>query len=239
MKRTAMLSTLLALAIATSAPVAAAGKTYTVTFAGKGVYSASGTQSEAPLCSQAITSNVQTNFSWSVTWKHVSPAGGSLVVPNGRTTGTAHQTASLLSDASRCTYKPCDKTLGLFADNGPNASQPARIKVNTGAPGKVQFTVEILETPTADGVQCHAVAAYEPFYATGRGLLAGGDTLGAIQGTAVVPLAQLRANGKIILIVHSTPLNYPTKSDCMGTPIEGMTCTHSQHWDGTITITRE
>jgi hypothetical protein len=53
-------------------------------------------------------------------------------------------------------------------------------------------------------------------------------------------VSELKHFGKIIISVHKTAFNYPTPADdnCSNSSLGLTSCSHSQTWDGTITMTR-
>ena len=219
--------------------VAAAPAAWTVTYAGQGTYTQTGSLSMAPLCATPVTSEFSSTFSWTATWKNVViGATSSAGPPSGKLTGSEHQTRN---DAGPNCNAPttCDKTVSFTADEGPSANQPAVLKIAvTGANAEVN--VEVRESATGSGTGCKSAGtSFENFVLVGtKGL---GDTTvrGALAAYAKIPVAELRSAKKIIVNVSKNAFtNYPVVPECTTSSITGLTCTHTQTWTGTVTLQR-
>jgi hypothetical protein len=218
---------------------AAAPLLWTVTYAGSGTYTQNGSFSMAPLCSTPVTSTYSSSFSWSVAWHSVvvgpAPNAGS---PSGRLTGTEH-TQRNDPGANCSTPSSCTKDVPFSADEGPSANQPATLKIAvTGAIAEIN--IDLRESATGNGVVCKSAGTSgENYLLVGTKGMPDPQVRGALAAYAKIPVAELRSAKKIIVPVSKNAFtNYPVTPECAPNPIQGLTCTHSQSWTGTVTLQR-
>jgi hypothetical protein len=217
----------------------ATARTWTIQFTGSGSFDSNATQnSGSAQCTDVVTSATSSEFSWSVTWHNVSlvsPANTGNVT--GTLTGTTHESYKQKAGRGCGDSSTCSKDLAFHADESSAGSNPAVLIGKTSSIHKGNYVLILDLISGADEDQeCQSVDPNDGgFYFAGTQPSPGAtDPLAA---STQIPVSELQASGKIIVLVKKSPFAYPQSTDCSDTSLD-LTCSHNQTWSGTITMTR-
>jgi hypothetical protein len=217
----------------------ATARTWTIQFTGSGSFDSNATQnSGSAQCTDVVTSATSSEFSWSVTWHNVSlvsPANTGNVT--GTLTGTTHESYKQKAGRGCGDSSTCSKDLAFHADESSAGSNPAVLIGKTSSIHKGNYVLILDLISGADEEQeCQSVDPNDGgFYFAGTQPSPGAtDPLAA---STQIPVSELQASGKIIVLVKKSPFAYPQSTDCSDTSLD-LTCSHNQTWSGTITMTR-
>ena len=215
----------------------ATARTWTIQFTGSGSFDSNATQnSGSAQCTDVVTSATSSEFSWSVTWHNVSlvsPANTGNVT--GTLTGTTHESYKQKAGRGCGDSSTCSKDLAFHADESSAGSNPAVLIGKTSSIHKGNYVL-ILDLISGADQECQSVDPNDGgFYFAGTQPSPGAtDPLAA---STQIPVSELQASGKIIVLVKKSPFAYPQSTDCSDTSLD-LTCSHNQTWSGTITMTR-
>jgi hypothetical protein len=165
------------------------------------------------------------------------PVTGNII---GSMLGTAYETDTRKASADCGGNKDCNKTIDFSADESLSGSNPAALLWHKSASG-AQNGVMVLDLLTwADQqAECESEDPDDTGFLVANPASFVPSATDPLAASAVIPVSELKHSGKIVVVVHKTAFNYPTPgdSDCSNTAL-GLQCSHSQTWDGTITILR-
>ncbi len=233
-----------ALSVGVGAQPVSATPLWKIIFTGHGSSKSDATEdlSSAACPGSSVHTTVESTFIWIVTWKHVAlsipPVTGNIT---GTLYGTTHETDTKKAPAGCGGNSNCDKSFDFTANEGLDGSNPAALLVikshNAGA--GVNIIPDLLTFSDQDA-ECESLDPDDTGFLVGDPTSFAPKATDALAATAVVPVSELKHFGKIIVSVHKTAFNYPTPADddCSDSSLGLTSCSHSQTWDGTITMTR-
>jgi hypothetical protein len=219
---------------------------WTINFTGSGSSKSDATlSSEGGACPTTDTSTVDTTFTWTVTFHHVTLSMPPVTGPiTGVLSGTADETDSVKVSGGCKGTNDCDRHIDFHADESSDGEQPAALlfkKAETAAPGPQNGTdtlVVDLQASAEEEAQCESQDPNDQgFFFAGQPGSFGPAATDALAASVQLPVSEIRHSGKIIVLANKGAFNYPRDSDC-GDPDLGLKCTHSQDWSGRITMTR-
>jgi hypothetical protein len=233
-----------ALLVGVDAQSVSATPLWTVNFTGHGSSMSDATEDLSSGACPGSTDHttVESTFSWTVTWHHVRlsipPVTGNIT---GVLSGTTHETDTKKAPSDCGGNSNCDKSFDFAANEGLDGSNPAALLVSKSHNGEADDDIVLdLLTFSDQEAECESVDPDDTGFLVGNPASFNPTATDALAASAVVPASELRRSGKIIVLVDKTAFNYPTPADddCSDSSLGLTSCTHSQSWDGTVTMTR-
>lgn len=235
--RKAWLLVAASLALASGTAGASAPQTWTVVYSGQGTWSEHAEVSQQPVCSASQISDFHSTFHWTVTWHNVvlGPHASS-GPPSGSLVGSVMETSSAPDPAHCSTIQHCSENVPFVANESSTSEQPAELQIILdGQSYDLHFDMRESAVGGGDGCSNYALNRDEMYFAIGAGMQVGHP----FATIAKIPVAESRTMRKFIVNVQRNPfIDYPSSSTCDGPTFNGSTCTHSQNWTGTVTVTR-
>jgi hypothetical protein len=214
---------------------------WTINFTGHGSSQSDATLTLDGACPSTDRTTVKSAYHWSVTWEHVAlsapPVTGNII---GGMLGTAYETETKKVSGGCGGNVNCDKTVDFSANEGLDGSNPAALLFHKSSGGAASGVLVLDLLTWADQMaECESLDPNDTGFLVANPASFNPSATDPLAASDVIPLSELKHSGKIVIVVHKGAFNYPTSADedCSNTSF-GLTCSQSQSWDGTITLTR-
>jgi hypothetical protein len=233
-----------ALSVGVGAQPVSATPLWKIIFTGHGSSKSDATEdlSSGACPDSTVKTTIESTFIWIVTWKHVAlsipPVTGNI---SGTLYGTTHETNTKKAPSACGGNSNCDKSFDFSADEGLDGSNPAALLViKSHSVAAADNVIVDLLTFSDQDAECESLDPDDTGFLVGDPTSFAPKATDALAATAILPVSELNHSGKIIISVHKTAFNYPTPGDddCSDSSLGLTSCSHSQTWDGTITMTR-